>query len=97
MSNLVAFNSVFERAMRVESNRKSFGESLTVNVPTPVVLFAKSHIDALEEQLERERAVIEMMKKTAKKAGLIFDMEIIRLAAPLKLVEEPRESSFGIA
>ena len=81
MSNLVAFNSVLERAMRVESNRKSFGESLTVSVPTTVILFSKSHIDLLEEQqakMQRELVELRAIVSATKKP-------------------EPRESSFGIA
>lgn len=53
MSNLIAFNSVFERAMRVEEHRQSFDEALRIQVPTQVIVFAKSHIDLLEEQLAK--------------------------------------------
>lgn len=53
MSNLTAFNTVLNKAMRVEQHRNSFNESLTVVVPTQVVLFANDHIRKLEEQVSK--------------------------------------------
>lgn len=83
MSNLTAFNSVFERAMRVESSRKSFNESLTVNVPTQAILFAKSHIDTLEEQVQHSIKVNQALIDVAKKAGYVFDMDVINAFASM--------------
>lgn len=50
MSNLVAFNSVAERAARAEEGRESFNESIRINVPTSVIMFADLHIRMMEEQ-----------------------------------------------
>lgn len=88
MSNLVAFNSVLERAMRVEEHRVSYDETLRIQVPTQVIIFAKSHIDLLEEQLSKLQAENRRLRIESK---TVSGEELNRR------VTEPRESSFGIA
>lgn len=57
MSNLCAFNSVFERAQQTESLRAAFDSKEThIQVPTSVILFAEKHIRMLEEQLAKLQA-----------------------------------------
>lgn len=63
MSNLVAFNSVFERAIRAQDTAQSLIESPTIRVPTAVIVFAKDHINALEEQLVAAYAKIAELEK----------------------------------
>jgi len=82
MSNLIAFNSVFERAMRVEEHRKTYDEALRIQVPTQVIVFAKSHIDLLEEQLAK-------LQRENAELRAVWGKEVKK--------SEPHETSFGIA
>lgn len=56
MSNLCAFYSVFHRAEQAESAREGLNETVTIQVPTSVILFAELHIRMLEEQLAKLQA-----------------------------------------
>ena len=51
MSNMCAFHSCFERAVRANDCAGSLVESPTIRVPTTVIMFAHEHIHLLEEQL----------------------------------------------
>ncbi|WJN64543.1 hypothetical protein Erwinia_phage_Papaline_00075 [Erwinia phage Papaline] len=56
MSNLCAFYSVVHRAEQAEEAREGFDATVTVQVPTSVILFAEKHINMLEQQLAKLQA-----------------------------------------
>ena len=74
MSNKVALNMAFNRAEKLAEGRCSILSSTSMTVALDTMLFAKLHIQELEKQ-------IHTMKDTARKAGLVFDMDIIEFLA----------------
>lgn len=83
MSNLTAFNRVVVRAKAAEDKRTGFNDSIRVEVPTTVILFANEHILALEEQLSKLQREVHEYRAAAK------------VSYP-STKPEPRDSAFGI-
>lgn len=53
MSNKIALNMAYMRAKKLEQERQTFTQDITIEVPTQTILFAAGQVAVLEEQLRQ--------------------------------------------